>query len=238
MAPQIELLTRGGVPVMAHIGFTPQSEHTLGGYRVQGRGDAAAADPRRRQGGRGRRRVRGRDGDGAGRRRRPGHPRARHPDDRHRRRRRSATARCWSGRTRSGCAPAGWRGSSSSTPTCTACCSTRRGTYAGGREGRDLPGPRAHLLSRPHGVPGDRRYGDAHARPPRSPRPRPARPRRARDGRRRRPRPPRLPRRPAGRGEAADRRAQGTARAPGRAARSRGLQLPWDVQPIRGGDGS
>ena len=27
---------------MAHIGFTPQSEHTLGGYRVQGRGDAAA----------------------------------------------------------------------------------------------------------------------------------------------------------------------------------------------------
>ncbi len=41
MAPQIELLTRGGVPVMAHIGFTPQSEHTLGGYRVQGRGEAA-----------------------------------------------------------------------------------------------------------------------------------------------------------------------------------------------------
>src|SRR5690242_2757350 len=39
MAPQIELLTRGGVPVMAHIGFTPQSEHALGGYRVQGRGD-------------------------------------------------------------------------------------------------------------------------------------------------------------------------------------------------------
>ena len=25
---------------MAHIGFTPQSEHGLGGYRVQGRGDA------------------------------------------------------------------------------------------------------------------------------------------------------------------------------------------------------
>ncbi|SDR83997.1 ketopantoate hydroxymethyltransferase [Nocardioides scoriae] len=41
MAPQIELLSRGGVPVMAHIGFTPQSEHTLGGYRVQGRGEAA-----------------------------------------------------------------------------------------------------------------------------------------------------------------------------------------------------
>ena len=41
VAPQVELLTRGGVPVMAHIGFTPQSEHTLGGYRVQGRGEAA-----------------------------------------------------------------------------------------------------------------------------------------------------------------------------------------------------
>ncbi|WP_341230102.1 3-methyl-2-oxobutanoate hydroxymethyltransferase [Nocardioides salarius] len=41
MVPVIEKLTRGGVPVMAHIGFTPQSEHTLGGYRVQGRGEAA-----------------------------------------------------------------------------------------------------------------------------------------------------------------------------------------------------
>jgi len=40
MAPQVELLTRSGIPVMAHIGFTPQSEHTLGGYRVQGRGEA------------------------------------------------------------------------------------------------------------------------------------------------------------------------------------------------------
>ena len=42
MAPQVELLVRGGIPVMAHVGFTPQSEHSLGGYRVQGRGDAAA----------------------------------------------------------------------------------------------------------------------------------------------------------------------------------------------------
>jgi 3-methyl-2-oxobutanoate hydroxymethyltransferase len=42
MAPQIERMTRGGIPVMAHIGFTPQSEHALGGYRVQGRGDAAS----------------------------------------------------------------------------------------------------------------------------------------------------------------------------------------------------
>jgi 3-methyl-2-oxobutanoate hydroxymethyltransferase len=42
MVPQIEKLTQGGVPVMAHIGFTPQSEHALGGYRVQGRGDTGA----------------------------------------------------------------------------------------------------------------------------------------------------------------------------------------------------
>jgi 3-methyl-2-oxobutanoate hydroxymethyltransferase len=41
MAPQIAKLTQGGIPVMAHIGFTPQSEHLLGGYRVQGRGDNA-----------------------------------------------------------------------------------------------------------------------------------------------------------------------------------------------------
>lgn len=41
MAPQVELLSKGGIPVVAHIGFTPQSEHSLGGYRVQGRGDAA-----------------------------------------------------------------------------------------------------------------------------------------------------------------------------------------------------
>jgi len=40
MAPQVRKLTRSGVPVMAHVGFTPQSEHALGGYRVQGRGDA------------------------------------------------------------------------------------------------------------------------------------------------------------------------------------------------------
>jgi 3-methyl-2-oxobutanoate hydroxymethyltransferase len=42
MAPQVAKLVQGGIPVMAHIGFTPQSEHTLGGYRVQGRGDASA----------------------------------------------------------------------------------------------------------------------------------------------------------------------------------------------------
>ncbi|MFG1890581.1 3-methyl-2-oxobutanoate hydroxymethyltransferase [Micromonospora sp. NPDC049051] len=40
-AAQIAAITGAGIPVMAHIGFTPQSEHAIGGYRVQGRGDAA-----------------------------------------------------------------------------------------------------------------------------------------------------------------------------------------------------
>ncbi|WDZ84483.1 3-methyl-2-oxobutanoate hydroxymethyltransferase [Micromonospora cathayae] len=40
-AAQIRAITDAGIPVMAHIGFTPQSEHTIGGYRVQGRGGAA-----------------------------------------------------------------------------------------------------------------------------------------------------------------------------------------------------
>lgn len=38
---QVEAIVGAGVPVMAHIGFTPQSEHGLGGYRVQGRGEKA-----------------------------------------------------------------------------------------------------------------------------------------------------------------------------------------------------
>ena len=42
MVPLVKALTDAGIPVMAHIGFTPQSEHNLGGYRVQGRGEAAA----------------------------------------------------------------------------------------------------------------------------------------------------------------------------------------------------
>ncbi|UZJ23606.1 3-methyl-2-oxobutanoate hydroxymethyltransferase [Rhodococcus antarcticus] len=41
VAPQIRALTAAGIPVMAHIGFTPQSVNNLGGFRVQGRGDGA-----------------------------------------------------------------------------------------------------------------------------------------------------------------------------------------------------
>jgi 3-methyl-2-oxobutanoate hydroxymethyltransferase len=41
VAEQIALITAAGIPVMGHIGFTPQSVNTLGGFRVQGRGDGA-----------------------------------------------------------------------------------------------------------------------------------------------------------------------------------------------------
>jgi 3-methyl-2-oxobutanoate hydroxymethyltransferase len=43
--PQVELVQRLvelGIPVMAHVGLTPQSVHGMGGYRVQGRGPEAA----------------------------------------------------------------------------------------------------------------------------------------------------------------------------------------------------
>src|SRR5438477_160448 len=39
----VRFLTERGIPVCAHLGLTPQSVHALGGYRVQGRDDEAAA---------------------------------------------------------------------------------------------------------------------------------------------------------------------------------------------------
>ncbi len=41
VASQVRALVTAGIPVMGHIGLTPQSVNALGGYRVQGRGDAA-----------------------------------------------------------------------------------------------------------------------------------------------------------------------------------------------------
>ncbi|MDJ0769353.1 MAG: 3-methyl-2-oxobutanoate hydroxymethyltransferase [Ilumatobacter sp.] len=40
-AKQIKRVVRAGIPVMGHIGFTPQSEHGLGGHIIQGRGEGA-----------------------------------------------------------------------------------------------------------------------------------------------------------------------------------------------------
>jgi len=42
-AEQIRRIVSAGIPVMAHIGFTPQSEHGLGGHMIQGRGEGAEA---------------------------------------------------------------------------------------------------------------------------------------------------------------------------------------------------
>jgi len=42
-AEQVEAITKAGIPVMGHVGFTPQSIHNLGGFKVQGRGDSAQA---------------------------------------------------------------------------------------------------------------------------------------------------------------------------------------------------
>ncbi|WP_058954784.1 3-methyl-2-oxobutanoate hydroxymethyltransferase [Kocuria rhizophila] len=41
LAEHMAAVVRAGIPVMGHVGFTPQSEHALGGFRIQGRGAAA-----------------------------------------------------------------------------------------------------------------------------------------------------------------------------------------------------
>lgn len=41
-AATIEALVKMGIPVMGHVGLTPQSVHQFGGYRIQGRGEADA----------------------------------------------------------------------------------------------------------------------------------------------------------------------------------------------------
>lgn len=46
-APIVRFLVDRGIPVCAHLGFTPQSVHALGGYRVQGREDAQASELQR-----------------------------------------------------------------------------------------------------------------------------------------------------------------------------------------------
>ena len=43
MAPTVKAIVNCGIPVMGHIGLTPQSVHQLGGFKVQGKTDQAAA---------------------------------------------------------------------------------------------------------------------------------------------------------------------------------------------------
>jgi 3-methyl-2-oxobutanoate hydroxymethyltransferase len=42
MAEHVQRIVRAGIPVMGHVGLTPQSVHALGGFKVQGRGDEEA----------------------------------------------------------------------------------------------------------------------------------------------------------------------------------------------------
>jgi 3-methyl-2-oxobutanoate hydroxymethyltransferase len=43
MAETVRFLTQRGIPVMGHIGLTPQSINTMGGFKVQGKSDESAA---------------------------------------------------------------------------------------------------------------------------------------------------------------------------------------------------
>ncbi len=89
MAETIRYLTERGIPVMGHIGLTPQSFNVMGGFKTTGRTEAEwpAAAGRRQGGGRGGRLCRGagRHGRAFGR---PCHRRNRHPHHRHRRQQR------------------------------------------------------------------------------------------------------------------------------------------------------
>ena len=83
----IEAIVDAEIPVMGHIGLTPQSMHVMGGFKVQGRAtEAAMALRRRRQGAAARRLLRGRHRGCARRGRRVDHRGGRHPHHRHRRR--------------------------------------------------------------------------------------------------------------------------------------------------------
>jgi 3-methyl-2-oxobutanoate hydroxymethyltransferase len=85
MRETIGAMVRAGVPVMGHVGLTPQSVHQLGGYRVQGRGRTAGARLSQTPGGRGGGCLRGGARARAGGAGPADFPAIDHSDDRHRR---------------------------------------------------------------------------------------------------------------------------------------------------------
>ena len=105
MAETIAFLTARGVPVMAHVGLTPQAVNTLGGYKVVGRDDEAAkvmADARAVEAAGAFSVVLEKVPEGLAARITRG---AGDPDHRHRRRRWTATGRCWWSMTCWACSP-------------------------------------------------------------------------------------------------------------------------------------